>query len=115
PMELDAQGRPTGRILVSDADLQSQGQPLTTVALPEAGTGNQIPSSAGASLLVVYRTPDDPLRSIDLYDGIAIQAPDTTTTHIIRGFLQAADNATGKLTHIGGSGAKNPTDRIFFN
>src|SRR5436190_5185152 len=42
------------------------------VRLPKRGTGNQTPESAGASLVVVYRDPAEPLRKIVLYDGISV-------------------------------------------
>ena len=57
PLQLDEQGNPTGKRLVNSADLQKSGLPQHTVTLPEAGTGNQVPQSAGASLLIVYRDP----------------------------------------------------------
>ena len=55
----------------------ANGLPLHTVTLP-LRSGNQIPESAGASLLVVYRNPTEPFRKIVLYDGIHIQ-PNLTT------------------------------------
>jgi hypothetical protein len=79
PLMFDANGKSTGRRLVNDADVTSNIDPETglaytqhTVTLPEAGTGNQVPQSAGASLVVVYRDPREPLRRILTYDGIAI-------------------------------------------
>ncbi len=115
PIQNDASGQPTGKVLVNDADLLSNGQALTTVTLPDAGTGNRVPSTAGATLFVVYRDPAHPLTSISVYDGIAIQAPRAVTTQTIRGFLQAAASPTARMTQIVGSGAKNATDRLFFN
>ena len=56
------------RRLVNDADLVTNGLALNTVTLPEAGNGNNTPQSAGASLLVVYRNPAEPLRKIVVYD-----------------------------------------------
>ena len=101
-------GRPTGRRLVNG---------LHTVTLPEAGTGNQVPSSAGATLVVVYRDPDPTaqLTSVVIYDGIAVQAPGETTSRTIRGFYQSADSPAAKITHIVGSGAPNYTDRLWVN
>ena len=57
PRQLDANGNPTGKRLVNDADLLQNGEDLHTVTLPEAGTGNQVPQTAGASLFVIYRDP----------------------------------------------------------
>ena len=75
PRQLDADGNPTGKRLVNDADLVNNGELLHTVSLPDAGNGNQVPQTAGATLVVVYRHPDptEPLRKIVLYDGIYIQ------------------------------------------
>ena len=72
PEQLDGSGNPTGKRLVNDADLLSNHVPLHTVTLPEAGTGNQVPSSAGATLFVVYRDPTQALTQIVLYDGIYV-------------------------------------------
>jgi hypothetical protein len=126
PPQLDAQGKPTGKRVVNHADLQRYQQQfpdddwLLTVTLPEAGTGNQLPQSAGASLLIVYRNPEPPsndppqsLRSIVVYDGIHLQAPGEATVHTIRGFVQSA-GSQAKLTQIAGSGAPNGTDRVWF-
>jgi hypothetical protein len=128
PPQLDAQGKPTGKRVVNHADLQRYQQQfpadnwLLTVTLPEAGTGNRLPQSAGASLLIVYRNPEpraqDPsqsLKSIVVYDGIHLQAPGETTVHTIRGFLQSAVHGPqSRFTQIVGSGAPNSTDRVSF-
>ena len=128
PPQLDAQGKPTGKRVVNHADLLKYQQQfpndkwVLTVTLPEAGTGNQLPQSAGASLLIVYRNPDpqvgDPpqsLKSIVVYDGIHLQAPGEITTHTLRGFVQSATTGTqAKFTPIVGSGAPNNTDRVSF-
>jgi len=114
PMETDAQGNKTGRLLVNDADLSARGLALNTVTLPEAGTGNQVPSTAGASLFVVYRDATQPLTSISLYDGIFVQAPGASMTQSLRGFLQSSATHVAKMTHIVGSGANNSSDRLLF-
>ncbi len=128
PPQLDAQGKPTGKRIVNHADLVKYQQQfpdddwLLTVTLPEAGTGNQLPQSAGATLLIVYRNPDpqpnDPpqaLRSVVIYDGIHLQAPGQTTVHTIRGFLQSTTGgAAARFTPIVGSGAPNSTERVAF-
>ncbi len=49
PPQMDANG-PTGKRLANGAH---------TVKLPDAGGGNQVPESAGAVLMVVYRNPVD--------------------------------------------------------
>ena len=66
PIQVDANGKPTGHRLVNDADLVSGGFPLTTVTLPNGNAGNQIPSAAGATLFVVYRSPSQPLIGLTL-------------------------------------------------
>src|SRR5688572_15101566 len=63
PIRLDKDDKPTGKRLVTDADLIAHNQPLHSVSLPTRN-GNQIPESAGASLLLVYRDPSEPLRKI---------------------------------------------------
>ena len=115
PPQLDVNGKSTGKLLVNDADLISNGLALNTVTLPEAGVGNRIPQSAGASLLVVYRNTSEPLRRIVLYDGVFIQPPGVTMTQTLRGFYQSSTTKSAKITHIAGSGAKNPTEQLFFN
>ncbi len=126
PVQLDAQGNKTGKRLVNDTDLTAAGFGGHTVKLPEAGTGNQLPSSAGASLLVIYRDVRDdvdpitaglqppPLTSILLYDGVHIQAQGASTNQMIRGFMQSSANPVFKMTHIAGGGAKNSTERVWF-
>src|SRR5688572_21107346 len=114
PIQRDADGRPTGKRLVNDADLTHNNVPLHTVTLPEAGTGNRVPQSAGATLFVIYRDPDAPLTSIVVYDGLHLQGPGQTTSQTIRGFLQSSANPVAKMTHILGSGAPNATDRLWF-
>ena len=123
PRELDATGKPTGRRLVNDDELQTNIDPETdlpypphTVTLPESGTGNVAPQSAGASLVVVYRDPSEPLRKIVLYDGIAV-LPDIAGAKLaqtIRGIYQSGPNKSARLTHIVGGGAPNQTERVFF-
>src|SRR5262249_50856899 len=90
-----------------------------TVTLPEAGTGNQVPQSAGASLVVVYRDPTEPLRRILFHDGIAVlentagASFSLTTGGIFKSASTAANPAM--VTHIVGTGQPNATDRLFFN
>lgn len=115
PPQVGANGTPSGKRLVNDEDLLEQGLALHTVTLPETGTGNGVPQSAGATLFVVYLDPAEPLTRIVLYDGISIQAPGVITTQTIRGFLQSSADPRAKITHIVGSGAPNKTDRLLFN
>jgi hypothetical protein len=119
----------TGRRLVNDADLQANGYPLNQVTLPEAGTGNQVPQSAGASLVVIYRLINntEPLRKIVIYDSpvasghdIAILPNTAGATFAVnlRGIYQSEPNLakrSARLTHIVGSGQPNDKNRVFFN
>ena len=84
PMQMDLNG-PTGKRLANGDH---------TVRLPDAGGGNQVPESAGAVLLVVYRNPEpdpsmNPLRRIVVYEGLK-RKPDlvTTMTQTLRGILR---------------------------
>ena len=115
PLELDVDGFPTGRRLVNDADLTLAGLDLTTVTLPEAGKGNKTPQSAGASLLIVYRDPAEPLRRIVVFDGNHIHESGETTRQRIRGFLQSSIGGPGEsaqLTYLVASSAPNDTDLL---
>ena len=122
PVPTDENGAPIGKRLVNLDDLDDEypnapeGFGPHTVRLPDNGTGNQTPQTAGASLLIIYRLPTDPLRSIVLYDGLQIK-PTTTlpsTSQILRGFYEASDNPDARLTMLVGSGAKNTSERVQF-
>jgi len=122
-----------GKRLANSADLATQFPDLTdarnahTVTLPEAGTGNQVPQTAGASLVVIYRdTRDDispapgvqrpPLISVVMFDGLDLQLLGAATTRTIKGFyLASSSTPTATLTTIVGSGAKNTTEQLWFN
>jgi hypothetical protein len=122
PVQNDANNNSTGRRLVNDADLVANGLPPHTVMLPKFGTGNQVPESAGASLVVIYRDPEpdsllhsNPLRKIVIYDGLYIQLPGETMSQQLQGIYRSAANKSARVTHIAASGQKNPTERLFFN
>jgi hypothetical protein len=67
--------------------------------------GNQIPESAGASLVLVYRDPNEPLRKVVLYDGIDIQQSlSDTMSKTIRGFYQSAASRTSPQRSLTSSG-----------
>lgn len=121
-----------GKRLANSADLATQFPDITdarnahAVTLPEAGTGNQVPQTAGASLVIIYRdTRDDvspaggvqrpPLTSVVIFDGLDLQALGATTTRTIKGFYLASSAPTAALTTIVGSGAKNGTEQLSFN
>jgi hypothetical protein len=122
-----------GKRLANSADLATQFPDVAdarnahTITLPEAGTGNQVPQTAGASLVIIYRdTRDDispaqgvqrpPLTSVVVFDGLDLQALGATTTATIKGFyLASSPTPTATLTTIVGSGAKNATEHLSFN
>ena len=115
PIRVDKNDQPTGKRLVNDDDLAAHGLPLTSVTLP-ARNGNQIPESAGASLVVVYRNPAEPLRKIVFYDGIHIMPSLTSTmTQTLRGFYKSSAAKSAKITQVFASGQPNNNERIFFN
>jgi len=114
PMRLDSNDKPTGRRLVNNSDLTAHGKTLHTVSLPTVN-GNQIPESAGASLVVVYRDSSQPLRKIVLYDGIHIQQGiDEETRLTIRGFYKSAATPSASLSLLIASGQPNNKDVISF-
>jgi len=120
PPRLDAGNKWTGKQVVNHADLlqyQAQSEEnnwLLTLTVPEAGTGNKTPQVAGGSLLIVFRDPDGPLRTIVVNDGLHLQAPGEITMEPMRGFLQSS-GADSRLSLIGGSGSPNATDQVLVN
>ena len=115
PMREDAADEPTGKRLVNTSDLVANSLPGHSVTLP-VRSGNQIPESAGASLVVVYRNQSEPLRKVVIYDGFYPQ-PDITVAmqQSLQGFYKRSTNPLAKLTHIVASGQPNNNDRIRFN
>jgi len=117
PIRLDADGKATGKRLVNDEDLLAHDLPLHQVKLP-VRSGNSVPESAGASLVVVYRDPDPskPLRKVVFYDGIHIQSSLTeVTTQSLQGFYRSSAQKSAQITHIIASGQPNKNERIFFD
>jgi hypothetical protein len=117
PPQPDTNGGATGKRLVNTADLDKYGLPHHVAKLPDSGTGNLAPQSAGASLFIVYRDPSltAKLTKVVFYNGLYIQTQGVAMDHTIRGFFDPAPNALGKLTHVVGSGAPNGNDRVYFN
>ncbi len=119
PMRMDAADNPTGKRLVNTSDLAAQNPPLPnhTVTLP-VRTGNQPPESAGASLVVVYRTLalDEPLRKVVIYDGFRPQLGlARPRSRPFRGSTRGLRTPSAKITHVIASGQPNNNDRIRFN
>lgn len=114
PMRLDANNKPTGKRVVNAADLTNHGFAQHTVSLPTRN-GNQIPESAGASLVVIYRNPSEPLRKIVLYDGIHIQESlDEETRLTLTGFYKSAATKSASLSLLIAAGQPNNNERISF-
>jgi len=88
-----------------------------SVRLPDRGTGDGAAISAGASLVIVYRSAaaNEPLRKIVMYEGGYANAQGATATQTVRGILQST-GTSARVTAIGGSNQGNTTDRFrFFN
>jgi hypothetical protein len=90
------------------------------VRLHDSGSnGNSTPLTEGASLVVVYRTLNAPLKAVVLYDGAWTMNQTTAGMfQTIQGFYQAASpDATprGRLTHIVADGQANFSEELFFN
>src|SRR6185295_4797401 len=114
PIRPDKDGKPTGKRLVNDADLQAHGLPLHQVKLPTR-SGNHVPESAGASLVIVYRDPSQPLRKIVFYDGVHVQTSlDEVTTQTLRGFYQSSANKSAQISYLLSGGQGNKGERISF-
>src|SRR5262245_62885418 len=105
------------QFLPIDANGKVQANGAHVITLPDAGTGNEVPSSAGASLVVIYRDPTKPLTSIVIYDGS--YSMDNSTgimSQTIQGFYQAAlTSPQAKLTHIVANGSSSKSDRLRFS
>lgn len=114
-----------GRLLVNDTDLTAAGFGLNTVSLPDsggggsnsAGTGNQAVYVQGTSLVVVFRAPGLPLKSVVIYDGGYSASQDNPLlTQTLQGFYQASSpKPAASLTYLVGDGDKNFKDRLKVN
>lgn len=72
------------------------------------------PRAFGASLVIVYRDPRQPLRSIVIYDGGHTKRMYDAMIQPIRGFYEASTtNPVAKMTHIVGDGSKFLSERVF--
>ena len=119
-------GEPLTERMVNDADLMANNFPLTTVKLLDAGgggstspsSGNQTFQTLGASLVVVYRLPTDPLRAVVIYNGgfrfASVNGTVSTLTQNIQGFYEASKTSpVAKMTHIVGGG-RNFQEQLSF-
>ena len=125
PLEVGGNGKSTGKRLVNNQDLLENRNaagalsplPLHKFTAPER-SGNQLPQTAGASLVVIYRDLAEPLRKILVYDGIAV-LPDLPLARLVQpihGIYQSdTSNKSARLTHIVTGGQPNNNERIYFN
>jgi hypothetical protein len=76
-----------------------------------------VPFTLGASLVVIYRAPTDPLRAIVVYDGgFTMDNGTDAISQTIAGFYQSSSlDPSAKLTMIVGDGQSNFSERVLFN
>jgi hypothetical protein len=89
------------------------------VRIPDSGNGNQSPSTAGASLLIIWKDPSKPLKSIVIYNGgYTMDQSTQQMTRTLSGFYQAGispgiSSISAKMTHIVGNGSSKG-ERLLF-
>jgi len=96
-----------------------------TVTLPDMGGSNQLPSTLGAGLILVYRVtgydpatnyqrPRMPLRSVVLYDGGFTMNNLTRQMQVtLQGFYEASRSSPfARMTHFVADGQANKTERV---
>ena len=111
PKRLDSTGQWTGKYYANGTH---------NVTLPEIN-GNKAVQTAGATLVIVYRTlaTTSPLKKILIYDGEVPnafpQAEGVTLTERLRGFYKSVASNSGKLSYIAGTGGNNQTEQVLFN
>jgi len=117
-----ANGAPTLRVYRADvlrylkAPGASAVSPQITVRLRDSGSnGNKVPLTEGASLVLIYRHPSIPFKSVVLIDGSQTMDNSADIMSLtIKGFDQAS-RGSAKITHIVGNGQPNFSERLFFN
>ena len=90
------------------------------VELPDSGaTGNTVPSTGGATLVIVYRNAvkEEDLRSIVIYNGgLTVDRGNRGADLTLGGFYQASSVAPrAKMTPILGDGQDNFSEQVFLN
>ena len=81
------------------------------VKLPDSGNANALPSTAGATLVIIYRDPTKGLRGISVYDGaLTLNANVPRIDVPVQGWYQSQiPTPSAKLTPIAGGGSNvNP-------
>jgi len=91
--------------------------PNITVLLPDSGSIGGVPATEGAGLVVVYRRPDLPFKSIVIFDGsFTANNSEDSLNQTLYGFYQSSTfNPVAKITHIVAGGQKNSSQRLSFN
>ena len=109
----------TGKLAVNSADRISATNPTGgfQVQMPDGGTGNSTPVTSGASLVIVYRDPTMPLKSVVLYDGGFTMDQSTGRFDLLlKGFYQASlSSPNARLTPIVGEGQANFSENVTVN
>lgn len=74
-----------------------------------------LPRALGASLLVVYRDPSEPLSAVVIYDGAYTKRAFGKMIQPITGFYEASRGtpAAARMTHIVGDGRPRLLERVF--
>jgi VCBS repeat-containing protein len=106
PKRFDANNQWTGKYYANGSH---------TVSLLETA-GNHSVNSAGATLVLVYRDPAQPLRKIVIFDGLYVlpDASGVALSQSLRGYYESATSKSAKLTYLVGSGGNNQTDSVWF-
>jgi hypothetical protein len=91
----------TGKLLVNTTH---------EIHLPSSGGDvNQVPSVAGASLVVIYRDPSKPLRAVVIYDGgLTVDSHTPNVTVTVSGYYQPATEPDANVTMIVADGQSLP-------
>ena len=85
------------------------------VQLPDMGSWNSTPRALGASVVVVYSVPNQPLNAVVLYDGgYTMNNATDFMAQTLEGFYDPA-SGQGKMTHILGSAQANKSEILYFN
>ena len=80
------------------------------------GPGQSGPRPVGASLVVIYRDPKQPLKAIVIYDGGVTKRKGETMNLTIQGFYQASStNPVAKMTHIVGDGQRSSAELVLLD
>ena len=116
---------PRIRPATADSAVQVQVNGSHKVTLPDMGNSNQLPSTLGAGLVIVYRvsgydprtgytTARMPLRSIVLFDGgITVDNHSSSFQVGLEGFFEAdRSSPRARLTLLAADGQSNKSERV---